>query len=29
MDEYAGNKPDPQVLVIIHGKGAFAGHMAM
>jgi len=26
MDEYAGNKPDPQVLVIIHGKGAFAGH---
>jgi pimeloyl-ACP methyl ester carboxylesterase len=26
MDEYAGDKPDPQVLVIIHGKGAFAGH---
>jgi len=26
MDEYAGTKPDPQVLVIIHGKGAFAGH---
>jgi homoserine O-acetyltransferase/O-succinyltransferase len=25
MDEYAGNKPDPQVLVIIHGKGAFGG----
>ena len=26
MDEYAGTKPDPQVLVIIHGKGAFGGH---
>jgi len=26
MDEYVGTKPDPQVLVIIHGKGAFAGH---
>lgn len=26
MDEYAGDRPDPQVLVIIHGKGAFAGH---
>jgi homoserine O-acetyltransferase len=26
MDEYAGTDPDPQVLVIIHGKGAFAGH---
>jgi homoserine O-acetyltransferase/O-succinyltransferase len=26
MDEYAGNKRDPQVLVIIHGKGAFGGH---
>jgi homoserine O-acetyltransferase/O-succinyltransferase len=26
MDEYAGDKPDPQVPVIIHGKGAFAGH---
>jgi homoserine O-acetyltransferase len=26
MDEYAGDKPDPQVLVIIHGKGAFGGH---
>jgi len=26
MDEYAGDKPNPQVLVIIHGKGAFAGH---
>jgi homoserine O-acetyltransferase/O-succinyltransferase len=25
MDEYAGNKPDPLVLVIIHGKGAFGG----
>jgi len=25
MDEYAGSKPDPQVLVIIHGKGAFGG----
>jgi homoserine O-acetyltransferase len=25
MDEYAGDKPDPQVLVIIHGKGAFGG----
>jgi homoserine O-acetyltransferase/O-succinyltransferase len=25
MDEYAGTKPDPQVLVIIHGKGAFGG----
>ena len=26
MDEYAGTDPDPQVLVMIHGKGAFAGH---
>ena len=26
MDEYAGTDPDPQVLVLIHGKGAFAGH---
>ncbi len=25
MDEYAGNQADPQVLVIIHGKGAFGG----
>lgn len=25
MDEYAGSKPDPQVLVIVHGKGAFGG----
>ena len=26
MDEYAGTDKDPKVLVIIHGKGAFAGH---
>jgi homoserine O-acetyltransferase/O-succinyltransferase len=26
MDEYAGTDPNPPVLVIIHGKGAFAGH---
>lgn len=26
MDEYAGSENDPKVLVIIHGKGAFAGH---
>ena len=26
MDEYDGTDPNPQVLVIIHGKGAFAGH---
>lgn len=26
MDEYAGTERDPKVLVIIHGKGAFAGH---
>ncbi|MDN4999350.1 alpha/beta hydrolase [Bradyrhizobium sp. GCM10027634] len=26
MDEYAGTDRDPKVLVIIHGKGAFAGH---
>ncbi len=26
MDEYSGTAPDPKVLVIIHGKGAFAGH---
>ena len=26
MDEYYGNEKDPKVLVIIHGKGAFAGH---
>ena len=25
MDEYAGDKSDPPVLVIIHGKGAFGG----
>ena len=26
MDEYAGTDPNPPVMVIIHGKGAFAGH---
>jgi homoserine O-acetyltransferase/O-succinyltransferase len=26
MDEYAGTDKNPPVLVIIHGKGAFAGH---
>lgn len=26
MDEYEGDKPDPKTLVIIHGKGACAGH---
>jgi pimeloyl-ACP methyl ester carboxylesterase len=26
MDEYAGTEKNPKVLVIIHGKGAFAGH---
>jgi len=26
MDEYAGTDPNPPVLVLIHGKGAFAGH---
>ena len=26
MDEYNGTDPDPKVLVIIHGKGAFGGH---
>lgn len=26
MDEYNGTDKDPQVLVLIHGKGAFAGH---
>ena len=26
MDEYDGTDKDPKVLVIIHGKGAFAGH---
>jgi homoserine O-acetyltransferase len=26
MDEYTGTDKDPKVLVIIHGKGAFAGH---
>lgn len=26
MDEYAGTAPNPDVLVIIHGKGAFGGH---
>jgi homoserine O-acetyltransferase/O-succinyltransferase len=26
MDEYAGTDKNPKVLVIIHGKGAFAGH---
>jgi pimeloyl-ACP methyl ester carboxylesterase len=26
MDEYAGTDPNPKVLVIIHGKGAFGGH---
>ncbi|MFG1477595.1 alpha/beta hydrolase [Xanthobacter sp. V4C-4] len=26
MDEYAGTDPNPDVLVIVHGKGAFGGH---
>jgi homoserine O-acetyltransferase/O-succinyltransferase len=26
MDEYAGTEKDAKVLVVIHGKGAFAGH---
>jgi pimeloyl-ACP methyl ester carboxylesterase len=26
MDEYYGKEPNPKVLVIIHGKGANAGH---
>ena len=26
MDEYAGTAKNPKTLVIIHGKGAFAGH---
>ncbi|QTL04974.1 alpha/beta hydrolase [Aquabacter sp. L1I39] len=26
MDEYAGTSPNPDVLVIVHGKGAFGGH---
>jgi hypothetical protein len=26
MDEYAGTDPNPPVLVIIQGRGAFAGH---
>ena len=26
MGEYAGTDKDPKVLVVIHGKGAFAGH---
>jgi len=26
MDEYAGADPNPPILVIIHGKGAFGGH---
>lgn len=26
MDEYIGGESDPRTLVIIHGKGAFAGH---
>lgn len=26
MDEYAGSDPNPPVLVIVHGKGAFGGH---
>jgi homoserine acetyltransferase len=26
MDEYAGTDPNPKVLVVVHGKGAFAGH---
>jgi homoserine O-acetyltransferase len=26
MDEYAGTDPNPPVLIVIHGKGAFAGH---
>ena len=26
MDEYAGTDKNPPVLVIVHGKGAFAGH---
>ncbi|MGE4373725.1 MAG: alpha/beta hydrolase [Xanthobacter sp.] len=26
IDEYDGTDPNPDVLVIVHGKGAFAGH---
>ncbi|WP_024281139.1 alpha/beta hydrolase [Xanthobacter sp. 126] len=26
MDEYAGTSANPDVLVIVHGKGAFGGH---
>ena len=26
MDEYAGTERNPPVLVVVHGKGAFAGH---
>jgi homoserine O-acetyltransferase/O-succinyltransferase len=26
MDEYAGTDKNPKVLIIIHGKGTFAGH---
>jgi homoserine acetyltransferase len=26
MDEYAGTDRNPPVLVVVHGKGAFAGH---
>jgi homoserine O-acetyltransferase len=26
MDEYAGSDPNPRVLVVVHGKGAFGGH---
>ena len=26
MDEYAGTDKNPPVLVVVHGKGAFAGH---
>ncbi len=26
MDEYSGTAPNPEVLVIVHGKGAFGGH---
>ena len=26
IDEYCGNAPNPPVLVVVHGKGAFAAH---
>ncbi len=26
MDEYSGTDPNPETLVIVHGKGAFGGH---